>query len=82
MTKQQRDEARKHLATEVGNDVKLTFSTPSGQKVLAALDARFVQGDLLGATSEETAFRLGCREVVVWLQQMVKLSDAVERMGR
>lgn len=74
--------ARQQLAERIGNDVKLTFTTPSGARVLEALSERFVNGDLLGATPEETAFNLGCREVVMWMQRMTKLAEKVERTGR
>lgn len=78
----QRNEALKQLAERVGNDVRIALSTPAGARVLEALDERYVQGDLMGATPEETAFNLGAREVVVWLKRMVRVAEVVERTGR
>jgi hypothetical protein len=38
--------------------------TPDGKALLAFLEERFFNGELLGDTPEETAFNLGAREVV------------------
>lgn len=49
-----------------------------GRKLLEALEAQFVDGDLLGETNEETAYNLGAREVVLTLR---RLARAASRTG-
>ena len=49
-----------------------------GRKLLEALEADFIEGDLFGTTPEETAFNLGCREVVLYLR---RLARAAQRTG-
>ena len=53
------------------------LSSP-GAKLLAVLEAEYVDGDLFGKTPEETAYHLGAREVVLTLR---RLARAAQRTG-
>ena len=44
--------------------------TAEGVELLRALEDEFYDCDLMGKTPEETAFKLGAREVVVFLRRM------------
>ena len=44
------------------------MKTPEGAELLRALEAEFYDCDLMGRTPEETAFKLGQRDVVVFLR--------------
>jgi hypothetical protein len=43
--------------------------TAEGTELLRALEAEFYDCDLMGATPEETAFKLGARQVVVFMRE-------------
>lgn len=43
--------------------------TAEGVELLRALEAEFYDCDLLGKTPEETAFKLGARQVVVFMRE-------------
>ena len=44
---------------------------PGGQKLVELLEARFVRGDIVGDTVEETYFNLGAREVALFLRSVL-----------
>ena len=64
------DEFKKQLEKKRGA-AQRAFATEDGSAILAALEARFVLGDLAGPTPEQTYFNLGAREVVVYLRSLV-----------
>ena len=43
--------------------------TAEGVELLRALEAEFYDCDLMGKTPEETAFKLGARQVVVFMRE-------------
>jgi hypothetical protein len=59
--------ARQSLS-ELGAELRAKWgpllASPEGGKLIERLEELFFEGDLLGATPEETAFNLGAREVV------------------
>jgi hypothetical protein len=58
------------LRTEVAQKHVTVLATPGGKQLLAMLETRFFNGELLGDTPEETAFNLGAREVVRVLRNL------------
>ena len=73
-------ELQKRLAPKVG-EVALVLATPAGKTLLEVLEAEFFNGDLLGATPEQTAFNLGAREVVVYLRQLRAFDERMKAGG-
>ena len=55
--------------------VRRVLQSPDGAALMAALEAEFVNGDLLGDTPEKTAFNLGAREVVMYLRRLRDLEE-------
>lgn len=51
------------------------FATAPGKELLEVLEAHFIFGRLQGATTEETAFNLGQREVVLYLRRLAHLRE-------
>lgn len=51
------------------------FSTPDGAEVLSFLEDEFAKGELFSTEPLITAHRIGSRDVVVYLQQLVRLKD-------
>jgi hypothetical protein len=48
------------------------FKTQDGQAVLKALHEEFNQLDIMAATPERTAYNLGGRDVVMYIEQLLK----------
>jgi hypothetical protein len=46
------------------------FTTEAGKQLLDLLEEMYYKGPLVGATTEETYFKLGSREVVTFLQSL------------
>lgn len=55
------------------------FASDAGKELLAYLEAKFFEGDLLGDTPEETAFNLGAREVVRRMRNLAALVTKQEK---
>jgi hypothetical protein len=51
------------------------LSTPAGKGLMAALEQTFVWGDLQAKDDREMNFRLGQRDVVIYLRGMLNLSN-------
>lgn len=67
------------LRAELGLKYGRLFTTPEGKELLAYLSRQFFEGELLGATPEETAFNLGAREVVRAMRDLAALLAKQER---
>lgn len=52
------------------------FDSSAGKKVLEYLNAEFNQDELRASTPHDTYYRLGQRDVVVYINQMIKYSGA------
>lgn len=46
------------------------FTTDQGKQLLSILEEMYYHSPLVGSTTEETYFRLGAREVVVFLRSL------------
>lgn len=51
------------------------FSTPAGKEGLEYLDEEFTRGQMFTADPLQTAYMLGARDVVIYLQQLIKYGD-------
>lgn len=54
------------------------FSTPDGKKALEALQQEFDSVDIMSDTPEKTAYRLGQRDVVKYIEQMIQAPEKME----
>jgi hypothetical protein len=50
--------------------VRRCLNTPDGKVLLDALEQEYLYGRLLGDTPEQTAYRLGSRDVVIYLREL------------
>lgn len=75
------DRARQALAEEKADAIRRCLSTPDGQVLQKVLNS-FVEGDLLGATHDETLFNLGAREVAMYLRKLARHSEVMENQRR
>ena len=66
------------LAAELGEKHGRVLASPAGKELLAYLERKFFDGDLLGSTPEETAFNLGAREVVRRMRTVAAQLDSQE----
>jgi hypothetical protein len=53
----------------------LVFSTPQGEELLKFLNEEFVYGPMFSEDSHVTAFNLGAREVVNYINSMINAGD-------
>ena len=51
------------------------FSTPDGLEVLEYLDEEFTKGVMFSQDPRDEAYKLGARDVVIYLQQLVKFGE-------
>ncbi|AEM62903.1 hypothetical protein phiVC8_p06 [Vibrio phage phiVC8] len=51
------------------------FRTPDGERVLEAIRQEFDKDELRGNTVEGTYFNLGRRDVLVYIEQMIRYSE-------
>lgn len=51
------------------------FSTPDGQEALGYLDEEFTKGQLFSSDPLSTAYKIGSRDVVIYIQQLVKFGE-------
>lgn len=52
------------------------FSTPDGKEVLDILKDEFAEGDLFDVDPCVTAYRLGARDMVVYINQLMRYDNA------
>lgn len=55
--------------------LKRTFSTPNGLEALEILEEEFTRGKMFHPDPLSTAYLLGSREVVLYIQQLVKFGE-------
>ena len=51
------------------------FTSPRGVKVLEALEEEFNPDKLLGKTDAETNYKVGGRDVVIYIRQMIRFKE-------
>ena len=52
--------------------LRRVFSTPDGAEALAYFDEEFTRGELFSQDPLSTAYKLGARDVVIYLQQLTR----------
>ena len=57
---------------------KTLFASPNGQEVLKALEAEFDHVNIKSSDPHETYYRLGQRDVVVYLRQILQAGETNE----
>jgi hypothetical protein len=76
--KQPKEAAIEALGTKAKNFHAL-FTSPVGVKVLEALEEEFNPDTLIGASNAETNYKVGARDVVIYIRQMMRYNDNVRR---
>ena len=71
------EKARERLNLKSAEFTK-TFTSPAGKKVLEALEEEFDGVDLRQSTPHDTYYKLGQRDVVVYIKQMLDLAKRNE----
>jgi hypothetical protein len=73
-----KEAAVKTLGKKAGDFHKL-FTSPIGVKVLEALEEEFNPDILLGKTDAETNYKVGSRDVVIYIRQMIRYKENATR---
>ena len=60
---------------EKSRAIRSIFDNPAGRRVLEILSEQFDSDDLRGKTVEETYYKLGQRDALVFIRQMIKLTE-------
>lgn len=68
------DEILKKLKKKAGAAARI-LNSPDGRVLMDALRTEFVHLDLRGKTTEDTYYNLGSRDVVKYLEQLVKFEE-------
>jgi hypothetical protein len=55
--------------------IRRLFSTPDGMEVLKVLDEEFTKGKMFTPEPLQTAYLLGARDVVLYIQQLLVYGD-------
>ena len=76
--KQSKEAALEALDKKSGDFHKL-FTSPLGVKVLEALEEEFNPDVLLGKTDAETNYKVGGRDVVIYIRQMIRYKENARR---
>lgn len=71
-------EAVDALNVKAGDFHKL-FTSPIGVKVLEALEEEFNPDVLIGSTDAETNYKVGARDVVIYIRQMIRYKENARR---
>ena len=66
------------LGKKAGDFHKL-FTSPIGVKVLESLEEEFNPDKLLGKDDAETNYKVGARDVVIYIRQMIRYTDNARR---
>ena len=70
--------ALENLGKKAGDFHKL-FTSPIGVKVLEALEEEFNPDKLFGSNNAETNYKVGARDVVIYIRQMIRYTDNARR---
>ena len=76
--KRPKEAAIKALGQKAGNFHKL-FTSPVGVKVLEALEEEFNPDTLIGGNDAETNYKVGRRDVVIYIRQMIRYKENARR---
>lgn len=76
--KQPKEAALEALGQKAGNFHKL-FTSPLGVKVLEALEEEFNPDVLIGETDAKTNYKVGARDVVIYIRQMIRYKENARR---
>lgn len=76
--KRLKESALKDLEKKAG-DFHNLFTSPVGVKVLEALEEEFNPDVLLGSSDAETNYNVGRRDVVIYIQQLIRYKDNARR---
>ncbi len=66
------------LGKKAGDFHKL-FTSPIGVKVLESLEEEFNPDKLLGKDDAETNYKVGARDVVIYIRQMIRYKENATR---
>jgi hypothetical protein len=72
----------KELKTQLNNKARhflVTFTSPSGKKVLEDLDKELNPDELIASTPHEMAYKVGRRDAFIYIQQMMRYAENVGR---
>lgn len=76
MRSQNSAEEAKRRTLEKADKFNQLFSTPNGREVLAALEAEFEPVNLFDDNPHRTSYNAGRRDVIQYIKQMMRASDA------
>ena len=74
MTTKTLDELKARLSKKA-EVISRLFATPDGQEALSFLEAEFLNGELFSTEPLVMAHRIGSRDVVVYIQQLLNVKD-------
>jgi hypothetical protein len=60
---------------------KQTFLTESGEAVLGALRDEFNSSDLIGKDTHDTYYKLGARDLLVYIEQMIEYNPRLHKQS-
>lgn len=73
--KQQVKETAIESLEKKAGDFHTLFTSSVGVKVLEALEEEFNPDKLLGKTDAETNYKVGARDVVIYIRQMIRFKE-------
>lgn len=76
--KQPKEAAIEALGKKAGDFHKL-FTSPIGVKVLESLEEEFNPDKLIGKDDAETNYKVGARDVVIYIRQMIRYKENARR---
>lgn len=75
---QKKEQLEKQL-NQKARHFAITFTSPSGKKVLEDLDKELNPDVLKGSTPDETAYNVGRRDAFIYIQQMMRYAENAGR---
>lgn len=76
--KQPKEAALEALGRKAG-DFHTLFTSPVGVKVLEALEEEFNPDSLIGVSDADTNYKVGRRDVVIYIRQMIRYKENARR---
>lgn len=77
--KKQSKEAAIEALGKKARDFHQLFTSPVGVKVLEALEEEYNPDVLIGANNAETNYKVGGRDVVIYIRQMIRYQENARR---
>ena len=71
---------KEQLEKQLNNKARhflITFTSPSGEKVLEDLENELNPDVLIGKTPEQTAYNVGRRDAFIYIKQMMRYAENV-----